>query len=181
MLNDTQQSQSAEVADALPEPEREAGFQRLDPRAIKLWQTSALIFVAVMMFISLMGVGVVGWTWTKWLPWLIAGWVGLGALGVWFSLARPARYYRAWGYRLDDRVLETRSGILFQRTRLLPLSRLQHVDIERGPLERMYGLASLVLHTAGTHSASLRIPGLAAEEALRLRNHLIEIGGDDAV
>jgi membrane protein YdbS with pleckstrin-like domain len=45
----------------------------------------------------------------------------------------------------------------------------------------MYGLASLVLHTAGTHSASIRIPGLDAEYAVRLRDHLVEIGGDDAV
>jgi len=78
-------------------------------------------------------------------------------------------------------VLETRSGRVFQRARLLPLSRLQHVDIESGPLERMFGLAALVLHTAGTHSANIRIPGLEAVEAARLRDHLIEIGGDDAV
>ena len=62
-----------------------------------------------------------------------------------------------------------------------PLNRLQHVDLQRGPLERMYGLASLVLYTAGTSSASISIPGLAAAEAERLRDHLVAIGGDDAV
>jgi membrane protein YdbS with pleckstrin-like domain len=45
----------------------------------------------------------------------------------------------------------------------------------------MYGLASLVLHTAGTHSANILIPGLDAGEAVRLRDRLVEIGGDDAV
>ena len=104
--------------------------------------------------------------------------VGLAAWGVFL---RPRRAYRAWGYRIDERVLELRSGILFQVSRLLPLTRLQHVDLRRGPLERAFGLASLALHTAGTREATLHIPGLDAREAARLRDHLIAVGGDDAV
>ncbi len=115
------------------------------------------------------------------LVWLASAWLATAAAAVWFCLWYPPRLYRSWGYRIDAKVLETRSGRLFQRARLLPLSRLQHVDIERGPLERMFGLAALILHTAGTHSANIRIPGLEAAEAMRLRDHLIEIGGDDAV
>jgi uncharacterized protein len=112
---------------------------------------------------------------------LSGGWVAVALLCAWWGFRRPLRLYRSWGYRLDDRVLETRYGVLWQQTRLLPLSRLQHVDIKRGPLERRFGLASLILHTAGTHAASTEIPGLAADEAVRLRDHLLAVGGDDAV
>ena len=49
------------------------------------------------------------------------------------------------------------------------------------PLERAHGLASLILHTAGTHEATLVIPGLDADEAARLRDRLVAAGGDDAV
>jgi uncharacterized protein len=61
------------------------------------------------------------------------------------------------------------------------VTRLQHVDLRRGPVERQFGLATLVLHTAGTHAASITIPGLDADEAVRLRDRLAEIGGNDAV
>jgi hypothetical protein len=102
-------------------------------------------------------------------------------LSLWLVVWRPPRLYRSWGYRIDERVLETRSGLMFQVRRLLPLSRLQHVDLQRGPIERSFGLASLVLHTAGTHQASITIPGLDPDAAVRLRDHLLEMGGDDAV
>jgi membrane protein YdbS with pleckstrin-like domain len=99
---------------------------------------------------------------------------------VWLSVWYPAREWRATGWRLDDKVLVTRRGVWFRVISLLPLNRLQHVDLHRGPLERMYGLASLVLHTAGTHAASLTIPGLDAAEAAHLRDRLVELGGADA-
>jgi uncharacterized protein len=163
------------------DPQIFSEFQSLDPRVVKLWLVSDLVGYGIMLFIILLSLLV----WAFWQPmliwWLVAGWGMLAAFCLWYSFWRPPRAYRAWGYRIDDRVLETRSGILFQRARLLPLSRLQHVDIERGPFERMYGLASLVLHTAGTHSANILIPGLDAGEAVRLRDRLVEIGGDDAV
>jgi uncharacterized protein len=163
------------------DPQIFSEFQSLDPRVVKLWLVSDLAGYGIMLFTLLLSLLV----WAFWQPmltwWLIAGWGIIAALCLWYSFWRPPRAYRAWGYRIDDRVLETRSGIVFKRARLLPLSRLQHVDIERGPFERMYGLASLVLHTAGTHSANILIPGLDAGEAVRLRDRLVEIGGDDAV
>jgi uncharacterized protein len=157
-------------------------FRSLDPRVVKLWVVGDLVGYGVLLLtLALLGCLV----WVFWQPtllwWMIAGWAAIAAFCLWYSFWHPPRAYRAWRYRIDNRVLETRSGILFHRTRLLPLSRLQHVDIDRTPFERMYGLASLVLHTAGTHSASILIPGLAADEAVRLRDRLVEIGGDDAV
>lgn len=158
-----------------------AGFQPLDSRVVKLWRASTLIGFGVLLLSLLIPVVAVGVAAPQALVWLAGAWLAVAALSVWFCFWYPPRLYRSWGYRIDAKVLETRSGRVFQRARLLPLSRLQHVDIERGPLERMFGLAALVLHTAGTHSANIRIPGLEASEATRLRDHLIEIGGDDAV
>lgn len=157
------------------------GFQPLDSRVVKLWRASGLIGFGILLLSLLILVVVVGVAESRLWIWLAPAWLVIAAVTVWFCLWYPPRLYSSWGYRIDAKVLETRSGRVFQRARLLPLSRLQHVDIERGPLERMFGLAALVLHTAGTHSANIRIPGLEAAEATRLRDHLIEIGGDDAV
>jgi hypothetical protein len=156
-------------------------FQPLDSRVVSLWRVSGLIGFGILLLSLLIPVVALGVAEPRALVWLVVPWLAMAAVAVWFCLWYPPRLYRTWGYRIDAKVLETRSGRVFQRSRLLPLSRLQHVDIERGPLERMFGLAALVLHTAGTHSAHIRIPGLETAEATRLRDHLIEIGGDDAV
>jgi len=162
-------------------PNSTVGFQSLDSRVVSLWRVSGLIGFGALLLSLLVVVFVVGVAEPRLLVWLIIVWLALAGVSVWFCLWYPPRLYSSWGYRIDAKVLETRSGRVFQRARLLPLSRLQHVDIERGPLDRMFGLAALILHTAGTHSASIRIPGLDAAEAARLRDRLIEIGGDDAV
>lgn len=154
-------------------------LQPLDPRAITLWRVAEQIAIAVFMLPALIGVLVNSYFHPRTAVGLLAGWGCLTSLWLWHSLWHPPRRYQSWGYRLDARVLETQSGRMFQVTRLLPLNRLQHVDLQQGPLERMYGLARLELHTAGTENASLTIPGLAHEEAVRLRDHLVALGGTD--
>ncbi|HEX4949401.1 MAG TPA: PH domain-containing protein [Blastocatellia bacterium] len=156
-------------------------FQPLDPRAIKLWRVSEQIAAAVVMIPSLIGVLISSYLMPRMAVPMIAGWGFLTSLWLWHSLWYPPRYYQAWGYRIDEHVLETRRGRVFQTTRLLPLNRLQHVDLQQGPLERLFGLAHLELHTAGTQNASITIPGLAHEEAARLRDHLVALGGTDGI
>jgi membrane protein YdbS with pleckstrin-like domain len=56
---------------------------------------------------------------------------------------------------------------------MIPLTRLQHVDLKRGPLDRRYDVASLEVHTAGTAQASHEIPCLSAEVGVALREQLI--------
>ncbi|MFN0083810.1 MAG: PH domain-containing protein [Blastocatellia bacterium] len=156
-------------------------FQPLDRRVIGLWRvTSALNVAALLAVLGMMHI-LPKMARHGYRPWLWAVILATGVIGAWIAVWWPTRSYRGWGYRIDDRVLEIRSGVIVERVRLAPLSRLQHVDLHRGPFERRFGLASLVLHTAGTHAASMAIPGLEAAEAIRLRDHLVEIGGDDAV
>lgn len=157
-------------------------LRRLDPSVVKLWRLTHAITAAVLMLIASVIALALGAAFPEGLPWVVAGWVSVAALFLWLVFWYPSRAYRAWGYRIDAKVLETHRGIWFRVIQLLPLSRLQHVDLHRGPLERSFGLATLILHTAGTHHAILTIPGLAAEEAVRLRDHLVATGGgDDAV
>jgi len=60
---------------------------------------------------------------------------------------------------------------------------VQHLDLKRGPLQRRYGLATLVIHTAGTRHSVVSIGGLDADDAERLRDqlaHQVDDDGDDA-
>ena len=168
-------------AAALPVADPAPDFQPLDPRALRLWQVTDLIAYLVLIAV-LAAVGlIVMWLWPSGVKPVVAVWVFFVLLAVWTILYYHPRNYRAWGYHLDRRVLLIKKGVWFRSIKLLPLPRLQHVDVKRGPLQRQFGLATLVMHTAGTHAASIEVPGLDAEEALRLRDQLVAAGGDDGV
>jgi hypothetical protein len=49
---------------------------------------------------------------------------------------------------------------------------VQHLDLKRGPLERRYGLATLVIHTAGTRDSAVNVEGLEDADAEHLRDRL---------
>lgn len=164
------------VPSSVPEP----AFQPLDVRVVKLWRlrhtiTSAVLLVAVTVAAVSITVATERWLFP------LVGWIAFLVLSLVLTFWYPSRAYREWGYRIDGKVLETRRGIWFRLHQLLPLPRLQHVDLHSGPVERSLGLASLMLHTAGTQHASIVIPGLDAREAVRLRDELVAIGGDDGV
>ena len=63
----------------------------------------------------------------------------------------------------------------------MPRSRVQHTDVSQGPLERHYGLGTLVVYTAGTDHARVSLPGLAHEVAIQLRDDLRPDRHDDVV
>jgi uncharacterized protein len=86
-----------------------------------------------------------------------------------------SRRYRAWGYAEREDDLLVRRGVMFARLSVVPYGRMQFIDVTAGPLERAFGLATVRLHTAAA-ATDARIPGLAREEAARLRDRLAELG-----
>jgi uncharacterized protein len=108
---------------------------------------------------------------------LVAG-VALAVLvPVWLGLARS---HRAWGYaERDDDLIVTR-GVLWRRIDLVPYGRLQMVDVTSGPLERLFGIATVRVHTASP-STRAHIPGLVPREASRLRDRLTRRGEVQAI
>lgn len=107
-----------------------------------------------------------------WVPGLAAAAdVVLLAVG-WWAIGRNASL---WGYAERDEDLYITRGAFFRQLVVVPYGRMQYVDIQAGPLERAYGIASVHLHTASP-GTSARIPGLPREEAARLRDRLTSLG-----
>lgn len=82
------------------------------------------------------------------------------------------RQFRAVAWRLDAEGLAIRRGRLWQRETRVPITRVQHLDVRRGPWQRQRGLATLVVHTAGTRHNAVSVPHLDADDAERLRDVL---------
>ncbi|GAA1788043.1 PH domain-containing protein [Planosporangium flavigriseum] len=91
------------------------------------------------------------------------------------SAVLVARSVRTWRYAERDDDLLVRHGLFLRRLSIVPYARMQFVDVTAGPLERLFGLATVTMHTAAAASDA-RIPGLPSVEAARLRDRLSSLG-----
>jgi uncharacterized protein len=96
------------------------------------------------------------------------------ALLVWWIWMVPQRRYRRWGYDAGVDRLQIEHGYLFYRDTVVPFGRIQHIDVDQGPIERRYDLATLSVHTAGSHNSTVTLPGLKHGDALALRERIRE-------
>ncbi len=127
----------------------------------------------------------------------VASW-GLGAVGyssqvggavvgllVIVGLVWVALYYRLWVYQVRADAIYLERGVVTHVRSLVPYVRIQHVDTSQSPIERMLGLSTLVVYTAGSRGADVSIPGLLPDEARDLQRRVkelaIEAEGDDAL
>lgn len=147
-------------------------FFSLDARIVRLWRIQNLMLGGFILTSAVVGGGLL-WTLSD-TPKFVAPTAILVALALMALLAGwlPSRMFAAHKYRMNDVCLELRSGIIWRKSVLIPISRVQHLDLQRGPLERRLGLATLQVHTAGTRNAAHAIPGLDADVAVHLREQL---------
>ena len=104
-----------------------------------------------------------GWLWKLPLA-LVAG----AMLGAWLSWRR----HRRTSWRLDEHCLAVSRRHLWHSDTRVPRARVQHLDVRRGPLERSIGLATLVVHTAGSRLEAVSLSGLELDDAEALRELL---------
>ena len=156
----------------------------LDPQSVTLDRVSRAIFTAVVSGTSFLGLIVLVFTSS---PGMLVGLFYLAAWGLlstalaaqtWFW---PPVRYRHISYRVDENGIRIRRGVIWRAVTSVPRSRVQHTDVSQGPLERSVGLASLIIHTAGTQNASVSLGGLRHEDALRVRDFLLDVDDCDTV
>lgn len=127
----------------------------------------ALVMVPVLVVLLVLAI---------WLAWLIL-WIGLPVwlvITAWSAFVIVRQVARlGYAERQDDLLI--RRGIMFRSTTVVPFGRMQFVDVRSGPIERLFGLATVELHTAAASSDAV-IPGLPAGEADRLRDVLAARG-----
>ncbi len=163
------------AAAAYPGGVDEAELRPLDPRVVRVWRIgwtlAAAPAVAAAVAAELLGVSPLP---TPALSVLV------GLLGAVAVVVVPAVEHRRWRYALREHDLLIRHGLLTVTTSVIPYRRLQFVDTRRGPLDRLFGLARLVVHTAAPGTSGT-VPGLDVATAEALRERLAAVGpdGDD--
>lgn len=89
--------------------------------------------------------------------------------------------YKHFSYAMSDYGLYINQGVFWRRKIIVPRNRVQHTDVIQGPLERKFDLAELVVHTAGTRNASVKLLGISHATAEELRESLSFEESNDAV
>jgi len=102
-------------------------------------------------------------------PLALGGWV-------WWLIGRQVT---AIAYAERDEDLLVRKGVMFRSLVVVPYGRMQYVDLQSGPLQRAFGIATVELHTA-TPQTDAQIPGLKPDDAARLREKLATLGNTQA-
>lgn len=144
---------------------QDASLTPLDPRYKSVMRIEgALVLLPFLIGALVMGAaGILPPPWT-WLP-LCAP----ALLALLVVLFLPFKRFRSRGYEMGEDRLRVVKGVMFHADTVVPFSRVQHLDVEQGPIERFYGVARLILHTAGTHNSSVTLPGLAHADAIAMR------------
>jgi membrane protein YdbS with pleckstrin-like domain len=155
-------------------------MNRLHPRVRLLWMGRAVIAAAVLAGVSIVVTRFVAPPWVPgWTP--AAVFVGFAALGIVLAVLR----YRVWRFEVREDSLYLERGVFTRVRTVVPFVRIQHVDTSRSPIERLIGLASTVVYTAGSRGADVSVPGLDTGDADDLRERLkrlaIRSESEDAV
>lgn len=143
----------------------------LERRVLSLWRIRAALALGAVVALVLAG-GAGAGAWVAGLGLALVLGLGGGLLVRWWT----SLVWRAWQFRIGDGALHLRHGVLVRRESTIPFHRVQHIDLEAGPLERRLGLTTLVLRTASASSDST-IPGIDAAEADALRTRILALVG----
>jgi membrane protein YdbS with pleckstrin-like domain len=156
---------------------------QLDPRWIPCQRIVGAILTAIVSGVSLVAVMSL-WA-SSGIPLLglllLPLWALVMAAFAWQLQRWPAVAYRFSSYRVDHAGIEIRHGVYWRAVTNVPRSRVQHTDVSQGPLERRFGLGTLVVYTAGTSHSKVNLSGLDFNVARRIRAHLLPDDQSDAV
>lgn len=163
---------SAPDAGALPSDDRGTRSTRsLDPSIQTVWRVklggmATLLFLAVL-FYDLTHL----FDPSAWLPFGVLSGTVVGVAGL-LCWLWPRLRYRAWGFALRPEEIYLHHGVLNHVRTVVPLRRIQHLDVSQDLLEREFALGRLIVHTAGSRSSDVVLPGLPLEEAERIRDEV---------
>ncbi|GGO02096.1 PH domain-containing protein [Saccharibacillus kuerlensis] len=156
------------------ESRKEDRFRRLHPDWIAASRLGSAYFYAIPLLISAaltVFAAMRDWNWLPlWAGSLVT--IGFALLFVFAVFRIPVILYNRFGFAVFEEEVEIRKGLFFITETLIPMTKVQHVELESGPILRKYKLAELKIVTAAT---THRIAGLKTEEAESLKQTIGEL------
>lgn len=153
---------------SIPEPS-----QKISPKAITVWRIRDAIY-------SLVTLTIIGtliylsyyFEWFQWIQVILSVIFTYRVLNTIYKLTiHPVYLQKTWRYEIDPNYIQLKYGYFHRTHTLIPMSRIEYVNTNQGPLLRKFDLASL---TFGTVTSSHDIPAISIDEAKRLREKIAQ-------
>lgn len=152
-------------------------FHSMHPNLLKSMVLKRLLFFLVVSISVLVGyfIRVQDWFTSVILFSVLGGFfiIFLGLL--WLAKA----HFNRKKFKISDKHIAYQEGLIFQRETTVPFTRIQHIEIDEGPLERYFGLATLSIYTAGDSGRDLKINGLELQKAQEIKTFISNFMKDE--
>lgn len=143
--------------------------ERISNKAVKVWRISSIISHVITIII--ISVFTFNFDWPSWLNWILYGVLTVTVLhAVYGIFISPTILQRTWRFGIDAEHIQLKYGIFNKHHLIVPMTKVQYVNSDQGPLLRKYGLSTL---TIGTIASSHEIPALPQEAAKEWRDRIV--------
>ena len=148
----------------------EVSFDKLSPKL--LLKKSISTSISFILFLAISGAAFYVF------PEFFKGYYPLVLLGIFliflWNYIKNWQWQKRSGYALRERDVIFKRGFLLDRITIIPFNRIQHVSTERGVLDKILGISTLQIFTAGGSGSDISIPGLTPPLAASLKEALSE-------
>jgi len=152
-----------------------ADWQRLPSNAASAKRLGALAINLPLAIAATVGTGLLAeWGWPMWLV------AAAGVAWTIWRVVRAGRWTRSFAYLEREQDLLITAGLWNKQFSAVPYGRMLSVEVQSGPIARLWGLASVEIVTASMAS-NATIPAVTAETAAGLRDRLIAAGEAQAL
>lgn len=143
---------------------------RIAKESVKVWLIREIISTVIgWMILGVLFYLDYNFSWKEWIHWILIVITIFIAISTIISFIRPFYLYKNWRYAIDEEFIQLKSGAFKEVHQLVPMTKIQAVETEQGPILRKYGLYAVSIETMGS---SHTIPALKKEVAIRLRNEI---------
>lgn len=105
--------------------------------------------------------------------WLSYALYGILFLLIVYSFVVITLGFKRKKYALRERDIIYQTGLFWRSYTVLPFNRVQHAEVQQGPIERMFDLSRLKIYTAGGSSSDMSIPGLSPAQSQSIKHFII--------
>lgn len=154
--------------------EIEEPAQHISPHAARMWRVSRTIGHGITLLVLAVLVGMDSFfSWWGWLGWALYGLTALTVLSAVYSIGiEPAILQRTWRYSVSEEYVQLKHGALTHVRVLVPMTKVEYVTTNQGPIMRKYGLFNIQI---GTMASTHNIPAISEKEALELREQIARL------
>lgn len=157
------------IIQTIKEPQKQ-----ISPNAVKVWRISNLISNSIFLVI-LAGILFlqIYFDWYKWIGLALTIIIILVFLNALFEIfIVPIFQQRTWRYEIDEQHIQIKHGLFRKYHLIVPMTKVEYVNTNQGPLLRRYRLSSI---TIGTIASSHEIPSIPENEATALRTKIARL------